>query len=251
MKFRRFTPAGIAAVRDFLAKAKESSSLDLVERDRLLSAEARSESGQPLSDPVTELADLDFDPSRTFDTTFAFCEYLDSILATRNPQAYREDVGFWTYLAVAYIGQLIRESRGHLQVGEEARIVYSPENYQRQYRHLLAGPYYLYDIYRDKAEICKAVMWHKLSVHPDLTEQIVSRYDFAHNPAYMATVNTLYFDKGKNRVRNGANSAGPGSPRRLVVVVDQLALTRDYFGIEDANALVALLPEEFNRFRIN
>ena len=53
VKFRRFTPAGISAVRDSLAKAKTSSSLDLAARDALLASHASpSYSSSPSSTAI-------------------------------------------------------------------------------------------------------------------------------------------------------------------------------------------------------
>ena len=241
MKMRRFTPAGIIAVKDFLADIKASGQLDLVRRDQLLAG--------PLTEPIPALADLDLDTARIFDTTFAFCEYFDSLIHDHNPHAYRTDVGFWTWLAMAYLPQLVNERGGQVSVGNHARYVYGAENYQRHYRHLLAGPYYLYLLFRTKAEICRAVMHHRMSVHPDLTEQVVSRQDFAQNPAYMATVNALYFDSKRQVVRRGATGSGAGSPRNLVKVLDQLALTRDFYDVEDLPFVLSLLPSQFDRYK--
>ena len=109
----------------------------------------------------------------------------------------------------------------------------------------MAGPFYLYFYYRDMPEICKAVTYHKINIFPDLTEQIVSRYDFVHTPAYLAVVNDLFFDKERNAIRRGAGGKGPGSPRHLVRVVDQLAMTRDFYGSEDADSLKQVLPKVF------
>ena len=56
MKMRRFTPAGIIAVKTFLADIKASGQLDLVRRDQLLAG--------PLTEPIPALADLDLDAAR-------------------------------------------------------------------------------------------------------------------------------------------------------------------------------------------
>lgn len=242
MKFRRFTSAGISAVRDFLAKAKASSSLDLIARDALLASPT-------LSDPIPALADLDFDPTKTFDTTFAFCEYLDSLLASRNPQLYREDVGFWTYLAVAYVGQLVGEVRGKVKIGADPRLVYDAMSHMTGHRHLLCFPFYLYNAYHDQPDICKVILWHRPSVYNDLVEQLLSRQFIVQNPAMLKAANELYFDENTASTKRGAAGDGRGGVRRFVTMADQFSMTRDFFEMKDAREFLTLLPQEFDRFR--
>ena len=245
MKFRRFTPAGITAVRDFLAKAKESSTLDLAARDRLLSAEARSESGQPLSEPVTELADLDLDSTRIFPTTYAFCEYFHSLIKDHNPLAYRNDVGMWTWLAMVYVDQLVHVDDGIVDCGMEGRIIYLARRYTRDYRHLLAAPYYVFLNYSGRLEDCEAVVAHPLNAPGDFVDQILTRQYLVQNPCVMRCIAVLYLDGEPKVLKTGATA----SIRRFISVHDQLSLTRDFYEIEDSSALIRMLPREFNRFK--
>ena len=239
MKMRRFTPAGIIAVKAFLADIKALGQLDLVRRDQLLTG--------PLTEPISALADLDLDTARVFDTTFAFCEYFDSLIHDYNPQAYRADVGFWTWLAMAYLPQLVLDVRGRFRIGEEARLVYS-FNYTEMHRHLLASPFYIFELYRSNSKVCKCVMWNRLSVHGELQEQIAARQPIVQNPALMGVVSALYFDFTKNNVKKGSGGSGPGSPRRFAEAVDQFAMTRDFFSDDDVVEFLKILPEEFDRF---
>ena len=246
MKLRRFTDAGVAKTRAFLAAVKEENNVDAVMLDGKPFTRATLLSSPAYSEAIPALADIDLDETRTFDTTFAFCEYFDSLIHDHNPQAYREDVGFWTWLAMVYLPQLVKTKGGKVSAGENSKVVYSPENYQRQYGHLLGGPFYLYFYYRNSPEICKAVTWHKLNVFPDIAEQIASRYDFVHNPAFLSIACALYYDEGKQTIRRGAGGKGAGSPRHLVSVVDQLAMTHDFFNKEDSVSLYKILPEQFH-----
>jgi len=241
MKFRRFTPAGLAAASEFLAKAKETSSLDLAARDALIFAPA-------LTEPVPGLADVEFDETRVFDTTFSFCEYMHSIIGDRKPQEYHEDAGFWTYLAFAYINQLVGESQGKVKIGAEARLVYSTVSHMTGHRHLLCYPYYLYNAYKDTPEICRVVLWHRPSIYNDLVEQLLSRQFIVQNPAFLRTANVLYFDARKMSTKRGAAGDGRGGVRRFVAMVDQFAMTRDFFDMKDADEFLTLLPAEFERF---
>ena len=248
MKLRRFTDAGVAKTRAFLAAVKESNDVENVTLDGQPFTRATLLSSPAYSDVIPALADLDLDETRTFDTTFAFCEYFDSLIHDHNLQAYREDVGFWTWLVMVYLPQSVKTKGGKVCLGEQAKLIYVPDNYQRQYRHFLAGPYYLYFYYREMPDICRAVLTHKINTLPDITEQITSRYDVVHNPAYLAVVNELYFDKKKGILRRGAGGKGPSAPRNLVRVIDQLAMTRDFFDVGDSACLLKLLPNHFSSF---
>jgi len=100
MKLRRFTSAGVEMARQYLAAVKESNDVENVTLNGQPFNRAALISSPAYSDAIPALADLELDETRTFDTTFAFCEYFDSLIHDHNPQAYREDVGFWTWLAI-------------------------------------------------------------------------------------------------------------------------------------------------------
>jgi len=70
VKLRRFTDAGVAAVRETLPKIEETGDLSLAAA--LVADENRTEL-------ITELTDLDLDPP----TTHAFCEYFHSLMKDR------------------------------------------------------------------------------------------------------------------------------------------------------------------------
>ncbi len=239
MKFRRFNEAGIAAVRRALPEVEKTG--DLAPAMSLLSRD-------DLTEDIPALADIDLDETRIFDTTFAFCEYFDSLIHDHNPQAYREDVGFWTWLAMVYLPQLVTESKNGLSVGDITRLVYHPENYQRQYRHLLAGAYYVYVLYSLTPGTCHFIFAHKFNVFPDVAEQIMSNQSIVQNPAFMCAANTLYYDAEGFRVRKGSGGEGAGSARYYVRAIDQLSMTRDFFEARDAEVLLQLLPKQFDRF---
>ena len=64
----------------------------------------------------------------------------------------------------------------------------------------------------------------------------------------MKCVYELYFDESRNDIKRGGGGSGPGSPRRFVSAVDQFAMTRDFYDINDADAFLRILPKEFDRF---
>jgi len=236
VKFRRFTPAGIAATRDYLAKAKAAAALDLPARDALIASPALTES-------IPALADLDFDPTRTFDTTFAFCEYFHSLMKDHKPLAYRTDVGFWTWLAMVYVKQLVKkDAEGRIDCGMEGRILFAGSDYKREYRHLLAAPYYAFLNYADNWQTCAAVLVQPINAPGDFVDQILTRRVFLQNPCLMKTLSRLYLSNDGRKLRRGATS----QVRRFISYVDQIARTRDFYQIEDVPELLALLPANFH-----
>lgn len=248
MKLRRFTDAGIAKVRVFLAAVKESNDVDMVTLDGEPFTRATLLSSPAYSEVIPALADLDLDETRTFDTTFAFCEYFDSLIHDHNPQAYREDVGFWTWLAMVYLPQLVKTKGGKVVLGDESRMVYKARVFGKYHRHLLASPYYLYVLYVDKG-LVKVPLWHKINTPGDIFEAIIARQDVSGNAAYMKAIEILYFKEEIKTVK--AKVGGPnvtGGIRRFADMVDQFGMTRDFHEKEDAKAFVKLLPQEFSRF---
>ena len=248
MKLRRFTSAGVEMARQYLAAVKESNDVENVTLNGQPFTRAALISSPAYSDAIPALADLDLDSTCTFDTTFSFCEYFDSLIHDHNPQAYREDVGFWTWLAMVYLPQLVTESKKGLSVGDMTRLVYHPENYQRQYRHLLAGAYYVYVLYSQTPGTCHFIFAHKLNVFPDVAEQIMSKQSIVQNPAFMRAANTLYYDAEGFRARKGSGGEGAGAARYFVRTIDQLSMTRDFFEAGDAEVLLNLLPKQFDKF---
>ena len=248
MKLRRFTDAGVAKTRAFLAAVKESNDVENVTLDGEPFTRATLLSSPAYSDAIPALADIDLDETRTFDTTFAFCEYFDSLIHDHNPQAYREDVGFWTWLAMVYLPQLVKTKGGKVVLGDESRLVYKASVFGKYHRHLLASPYYLYTLYVDKG-LVKVPLWHKINTPGDIFEAIIARQDVSGNAAYMKAIEILYFKEDTKAVK--AKVGGPnvtGGIRRFADMVDQFGMTRDFHEKEDAKAFVELLPQEFSRF---
>lgn len=240
MKLCRFNEKGVAAVRELLPQIKTVD--DLARAEALVS-------NADLIDPIPALADIDLDASRIFPTTFAFCEYFHSLMKDHKPLAYRTDVGFWTWLAMVYVRQLVHiDNSGRVVCGAEPRLVYSTKSYVNAHRHLLALPYYLYCNYSDGPELTKTILVHSPNSVSDLVEQIIARQSILQNPAIMRALKELYFDNEKNCPKPGAGGDGAGAVRRFVAMVDQFGMTMDCFEQDDANAFLAVLPKEFERF---
>lgn len=248
MKLRRFTDAGVAKTRAFLAAVKESGDVENVTLNGQPFTRAALISSPAYSDTIPALADLDLDETRVFDTTFAFCEYFDSLIHDHNPQAYREDVGFWTWLAFVYLSQLVKTKGGTITVGDESRLVFKALVFGKSHRHLLSSPYYLYALYDDVA-LVKVPLCHKINSPGDIFEAIIARQDISGNAAYMKAIEILCFRTGLNAIKTRVGGPNvPGGIRRFAVMVDQFGMTRDFHEKKDAEAFIALLPKEFGRF---
>ena len=239
MKLCRFNEKGIAAVRELLPQIKVVD--DLARAEALVSA-------ADLIEPIPALADIDLDASRIFPTTFAFCEYFHSLMKDHKPLAYRTDVGFWTWLAMVYVRQLVKVDDKSVKCGDEARLVLSL-NYGKSHRHLFACPFYLYVEYEKDIDCALVAFCHPINMPGDVFEQIVSHMDLMRNPAMIKAATYLYYDPGKKALKPRSGHDGPGRMRRFVSVVDQLAETRDFYLFSDVDELIRVLPEEFNEFK--
>ena len=244
MKLCRFNEKGIAAVRELLPQIKTID--DLVRAEALVS-------NADLIESIPELADIDLDPSRIFPTTFAFCEYFHSLMKDHRPLDYRTDVGFWTWLAMVYVRQLVKidSETNAVDVGDEARTIYSASVFGKSHRHLLASSYYLYSCYAGQLSLVQVPLLHELNSPGDIFESIIARQSISQNPAFLNVVRILYFDGENNRVKSRV--AGPNQPggiRRFVDMVDQFGMTRDFREMDDAYEFIALLPNEFAPFKL-
>lgn len=157
--------------------------------------------------------------------------------------------GLWSWLALAWIDILApAEADGSRRLGEQARWIASVDNYQRYYRHLLAGPYRIYRAHRTAPDTAMAVLATPVNAPGDVVEQFASRQEFVANGNLLGAITQLYYDPDNSKIRKGAATKGAGSARRLADVLNQFDLTWDIQGMPSGE-LVELLPAEFARFR--
>ena len=60
---------------------------------------------------------------------------------------------------------------------------------------------------------------------------------------------SLYFDDVNGKLKRGAGGKGPGSPRRLAKVRQQLNVTWEVEDL-DYETIIGMLPDEFERFKV-
>jgi len=198
-------------------------------------------SSDEFSEPIVGGGSIE---TRQFRSRFEFAEYLNAEFPKMKLHGINTDHGMWAWLAALFFEQLCkRDRRGRCRPGEHARWI--PVNsYSKYYRHLVAGPYRVFRAYRDTPQLCYALLANPLHTPGELYEQLVSSQRIVTNRPIVEAASILYFDKDRGCLRTGAGVSGPGGPRRLVAVANQLSLTWDVHS-STAEDFISLLPGEF------
>ena len=183
--------------------------------------------------------------SRRFQTRFAVGEYLNELFDRTPVPGLDVDRGIWSWLSAFYFDQLCAPNR---RLGAEARWVPAVGNFQRYYRHLLAGPYQIYRAHRDNPRRSLAILANPPHRPGDIAEQLASRQELVTNPSVMEVATSLYINLDTDSQKLNAAGKGPGSARRLADVLSQLDLTWDLYDLT-SNQLLDLLPAEFDPFK--
>ena len=165
-------------------------------------------------------------------------------------QPVLRDEGLWTWLAFASIDRLAPLVLGVRKPGNWARLILDTADYQRYYRHLLAGPYYIYDAHRDDPERARALLTTEVNKPGDLVEQFASRQELIRSPGIVGAITDLYLDRPTMSLKRGhaGGNTSPGSARRFAMLLQQLDLTYDILEMS-SDAIIGLLPAEFDKFR--
>ena len=229
MKLRRFNEEGIVRFDEF----RDSS---LKDTERLLAM---------LEDPSLSSAfgvDVDVEGVE-LSNRLATGQYLYNLLEESSITGLDNDQGVWSWLAAFFFEQLCPPSG---RLGERARWIPS-SNYQKYYRHLLAGPYKIYRAHNDNPQRALAILANPPHTPGEISEQLASRQELVTNRSVMEVATMLYIGSD-NLPKRGSGGQGPGSPRRFALVLNQLDLTWDLYGLSPEK-LLELLPAEFDRFR--
>jgi len=196
------------------------------------------------------VSDVEVEP-RKFRNKYELASYLHGLFSEASPADVVADTGLWCWLSLYFFEQLCpRERGGRFKPGARARWIPEVDNFQRYYRHLLAGPYRVFFFHRDRPERAMALLCGEICKQGDLIEQLASRQELITNKHLIEAVTSLYFDRESDRNKRGAGGKGAGSPRRLAEVIDQFNLTWDLYSLT-ANEFLGLLPAEFDRFKNN
>lgn len=236
MKLGRLTTLGMDIFSAFLDGLKFNPSVELPKD--LLSFSAYFET---IDD------EIDVMPYK-FNTRWDVAKYLNSLIASSPLVEVERDVPFWAGLTAFYFDILCPpDDEGKRKVKERSRYIPEPANYKRYYRHLLLGPYLIYRAHLDQPERAMALLCKEPHVLTDVDEQIASSQELVTNPSVIELVTRLYYDPVAKTLKPGAGGKGPGSPRRLVTVLDQFSLTWDLYAAS-TDEILNLLPQEFEKF---
>jgi hypothetical protein len=237
---RRFNQNGIDAATDLL--------------DRIDAGEA-SDASAILNDPaLTELIpDVGPFDVRSFTNRFEAGEYfsalLEPVVAKAGRTAIARDKGLWTWLALAWMDVLAPPSGdGTRKLKAHNRWIPNVEDYRKYYRHLLAGPYLIYEAHKDDPARALAVLATPVEKPGEVVEQFASRQEMITSVSLMAAITALYYDSARKQIKRGAAGKAGGSSRRLADVLGQFDVTWDIYGMP-SDEILDLLPSEFDRFK--
>ena len=213
--------------------------------------------GGSLLPPTGLLASLDSTESlgtdveveaRTFASRFEAAEYLHARFTAADLTDVERDRGLWAWLSLFYFDAVCPAGRGgERKPGATARHIPEPGNFQRYYRHLLAGPYRIYRAHREDPARALVVLCQPLDTPGDVVEQLASRQELITNPGIMGLATRLYVDNATQHIKRGAGGKSGGSARRLSDVIEQFDLTWDLYAAT-VDELVSVMPHEFEKF---
>lgn len=230
MKLRRFNTGGINRLEQFLASAsRDTEDLCAFLNDPRLSI---------VVSPEIKVE------ARLFVDRFAAGEYLYSLLKDSNILNLDNDRGIWAWLSAFYFDQLCPDGT---KPGMDYRWIPAVNSFRNYYRHLLAGPYFIYRAHIENPLHAMAVLATPLHRPGDIVEQLASRQELVTNHSVMEAATRLYIgEDGLPKPR--AAGRGAGSARRLADVLTQLDLTWDLYDLS-TEKLLELLPSEFDEFK--
>ncbi|WDF78407.1 hypothetical protein PQ469_00105 [Mucilaginibacter sp. KACC 22773] len=232
---KQFNDDGIAIFQQFLRRAKFDSDNSDFPRDMLF--EPR----------FTESLDEEYYISDvTFQSKHDAGRYFEEVFELSSNKALYYNQKLWSWLSAFYFDQICPvDGGGKRKVGQEARyILQTPKDYQTYYRHLLSGPSRIYSELNEKGRI---FLTGELSKRGDLIEQLQAYQNIAMNKGIIEAADALYWDEEGNKLKKGAGSKGPGTPRRFVSVIGQFEFTYDLNSMQGENILT-LFPNEFRRW---
>ena len=237
MKARRFNERGLERFYAFVENARSSRKaqalVEPVPLDLLWTVDVTAE---------TEFVLPGGEPH--FETELAIGEFMAGVIPAGAFEDARVDVGLWSWIAARYFDQI---TNGRTKIKEERAYV-AGLSFQEFYRHLILGPYYLYYTARDNPERVKVLLYDEPTTMNEVMVQFGSYQTLMQNKALQATIQRLYFDDTRNRIKRGAGGKGAGTPRRLMDFFRQIELNYDLGSISEER-FWSMLPREFDKFK--
>ena len=234
MELRRLNAAGIRLFQAFI---------DSCNSDQVLPWPELTLTDDAYSEPAAAGVSIE---RRPFATRFELAEYLHTRLDESGFKPNRSDNGLWAWLACFYFNEICPRSKaGQLQPGSAPRWIPRSSDWRRYYRHLVAGPYFIYHAHAVAPRRAFALLCQKPGRPGDLVEQLASRQQIVTNPTIMQIATDWFVEPSTGQQRKTANSKGAGGPRRFIDVLGQFDVTWDLSMMSPPD-LRARLPTEFS-----
>jgi len=196
------------------------------------------------SQPIQQATEIE---NKTFSTRYDAAIYLHNVLGSLKSKNAFYDMELWSWLAAFYFDQICPpDSNGNRKPKSDYRYILNSKDWDRIFRHLLAGPVIIYDFHKENS---KLFLYNPLNKSGDFVLQLMGRQEIATNKAIIEVANRLYWDPRTLRPKRGASSKDfkPGTLRRFALVLSQLELTYDLQAVTP-DELGLLLPSEFEKW---
>ena len=203
-----------------------------------------------LVDPFfsTPLSETDFLINEQFADRYSFGCRLVELLKPFDSHVISYRQPLWSWLAAWYFDQLC-ETDGSGKRILRKEYVYVPQNERLYYRHVVRTPWYVVSQHGEAAKFLLTSTRKDdpaaLSRQSYLLDQLAARQFVIASPTLIGAARRLYSDKLTGQPARGAGAKGRGSPRRLALIANQLALTHDIRDMP-TDSFMKLLPEEFS-----
>lgn len=183
---------------------------------------------------------------RAFKSRIEACLYFKQALEPISALLAKRHRGAWSWLSLFYFDQVCPlQADGKRVPGRDYRHI-PDTSYRYRHRHLIAGPYSVYQLHGEKTRLLLASQLHEEN---RFHHQIASRQNLITNPNIMEALDILYFDQKTQRPKRGAQNQGaPGCLYRFIDIIQQLDVTYDLHSIK-ADRLISLLPKEFKNWK--
>jgi hypothetical protein len=195
----------------------------------------------------TPLAESQIPEVPTFKDRYEFGAFLVDLLGAYDPHLISYNSGLWSWLAALFFEQLA-PADGDGKRSLRRPYVYVLSETRLYYRHLVRSAWYLVRTHGAEARYLLAPIRTDdpapLSRQSYLLDQLAARQFVISSPTLIAAARRLYTDPRTGRQRRGAGAKGKGSPRRLALIANQLALTYDIHNMS-VDRFMSILPREF------
>ncbi|HPU96972.1 MAG TPA: hypothetical protein PLO53_03345 [Candidatus Hydrogenedentes bacterium] len=185
---------------------------------------------------------------RPFTSRFDLARYLYNLFRDATIPGLDQDRGLWTWLALFYFEKICaKNSLGQYRPGERARWVLNVAS-RRYYRHIMAGPYFVYRKHADNPERVRGLLCNPPNELSDVFLEIADSQQLITNPAIVEAATLLYYNPRTGKLKSGTARDKPGGARRFAQVLSQFDCTWDLYAM-DVYQILDLLPDEFDRFK--